>query len=161
MGANGDFSSPKVDSLEKALVCAMRTISLASEGPSARATELKPLPPVLTADPACPVTPGIGESDHRTERYDGSAMTRTLSAVYEDGLLCPSEPLPLREHQRISITVSDTPTDPANAWLDHDYMAAINALDEPVPSLEEVRRVLAKISGNLSDSIRAERDARG
>ena len=81
MGANGDFSSPKVDSLEKALVCAMRTISLASEGPSARATELKPLPPVLTADPACPVTPGIGESDHRTERYDGSAMTRTLSAV--------------------------------------------------------------------------------
>jgi predicted DNA-binding antitoxin AbrB/MazE fold protein len=88
-------------------------------------------------------------------------MTKTLSAVYENGLLRPSEPLPLSEHQRVSVTVSDVTPDPADAWLDHEYMAMVDAMDEPVPTLDEVRRILSKISGNLSDTIRAERDARG
>ena len=88
-------------------------------------------------------------------------MTRTLSAVYEDGVLRPSAPLPIKEHQQVSVTVSDTLADPADGWLDHQYMAMIDALDEPVPSLDEVRRVFKKVSGNFSDSIRAERNVRG
>ena len=88
-------------------------------------------------------------------------MTKTLSAVYENGLLRPSEPLPLKEHQRVSVTISDVSPDPAAGWLDHEYLAAVDALDEPVPTLDEVRRILAKISGNLSDTVRSERDSRG
>jgi hypothetical protein len=51
--------------------------------------------------------------------------------------------------------------DRAEAWLDHEYMAAIDAMDEPAPTLEQVRQILSKTSGTLSAAIRAERDARG
>ena len=88
-------------------------------------------------------------------------MTKTLSAVYENGVLRPSEPLDLKESQRVTVTISDAPEEIADAYLDHEYMAAIDAMDEPEPTLEEVRAALATIPGNLSDDIRAERDARG
>jgi predicted DNA-binding antitoxin AbrB/MazE fold protein len=87
-------------------------------------------------------------------------MTKTVSAVYENGVLRPSEPLPLTEHQKVSVTVSDA-RESVDSWLDHDYMAAIDAIDESAPTLEEVRRILSKTSGSLSDAVRAERDARG
>lgn len=87
-------------------------------------------------------------------------MIRTVSAVYENGVLRPSEPLPLAEHQEVNVTVSDA-RDRADAWLDHEYMAAIDAMDESAPTLEQVRQILSKTSGVLSDAIRAERDARG
>jgi predicted DNA-binding antitoxin AbrB/MazE fold protein len=87
-------------------------------------------------------------------------MTRTVFAVYENGVLRPSEPLPLAEHQKVNVTVSDT-RDRAEAWIDHEYMAAIDAMDESAPTLEEVRQILSKTSATLSDAIRAERDARG
>ena len=80
--------------------------------------------------------------------------------LYENGVLRPSEPLPLAEHQMVKVTVSDT-RDRAEAWLDHEYMAAIDAMDESAPTLDEVRQILSKTSGTLSDAIRAERDARG
>ncbi|MBI4907118.1 MAG: antitoxin family protein [Acidobacteria bacterium] len=88
-------------------------------------------------------------------------MTKTLSAVYENGVLRPSEPLDLKESQRVTVIISDAPGDIADAYLDHEYMAAIDAMDETAPTLEEVRAALATIPGNLSDDIRAERDARG
>ena len=56
MGTSSDeFASPKLDSLEKALEFAMRTISLASLGPSGPATELVQLPSDLSTYPPCPV----------------------------------------------------------------------------------------------------------
>jgi predicted DNA-binding antitoxin AbrB/MazE fold protein len=88
-------------------------------------------------------------------------MVKTLSAVYENGILRPLEPLPLKENQRVSVTVSDVFEDRADAWLDHEYMASVDAIQEVEPTLEEVRRVLSKIPGNLSNDIRAERDSRG
>lgn len=50
-----EFRIPKVDSLEKALALAMQTISLASNGPSGRATALLPLPADHGDRPKCPV----------------------------------------------------------------------------------------------------------
>ena len=88
-------------------------------------------------------------------------MLRTISAIYENGVLRPSERLPLAENQRVNVTIEDMPAGPADAWLDHDYMASIDAAREAEPSIEEVRQALAKIPGNLSSDIRAERDARG
>ena len=86
-------------------------------------------------------------------------MTKTLQAVYENGVLHPLEPLLLKEHQRVMVTVSD----PAERWLDHEYMERVRkdvAAMGPAPSLEEVRQALSKIPGRLSDDIRAEREGR-
>jgi len=88
-------------------------------------------------------------------------MVKTLSAVYENGVLRPLESLPLQEHQLVRVTVSDASDDRADAWLDHEYMASIGGIEEAEPTLEEVRHILSKIPGNLSDDIRAERDSRG
>jgi predicted DNA-binding antitoxin AbrB/MazE fold protein len=87
-------------------------------------------------------------------------MVKTLSAVYEDGILKLTNPLALSEHQRVRVTVSDW-ADPAEPWLDREYLAAIDAMGEMEPALEEVRAALSGIKGNLSDAIREERDARG
>jgi predicted DNA-binding antitoxin AbrB/MazE fold protein len=86
-------------------------------------------------------------------------MVKTLQAVYENGVLRPLEPLPLKEHQRVSVTVSE----PSERWLDHEYMEKVRkdvAAMGPAPSLEQVRQALSKIPGNLSDPIRAERESR-
>ena len=86
-------------------------------------------------------------------------MMRTLQAVYENGVLRPLELLPLKEHQRVTVTVSD----PAERWLDQEYTEKVKkdvAAWAPAPSLDEVRRALSKIPGNLSSEIRSERDSR-
>ncbi len=86
-------------------------------------------------------------------------MAKTLQAVYERGVLRPLEPLPLAEHQQVMVTVSE----PADRWLDHEYMERVRkdvAAMGPAPSLEEVRQALSKIPGKLSDDIRAERESR-
>jgi hypothetical protein len=36
-------------------------------------------------------------------RYFKVAMTRTVSAIHEDGVLRPSEPLPIAEHGRVPV----------------------------------------------------------
>ena len=86
-------------------------------------------------------------------------MTHNVPAVYEDGVLRPLEPLPLNEHQRVTVTVSD----PAERWLDQEYVEEVKkdvAAMGPAPRLDEIRRALSKIPGNLSDEIRVERDSR-
>jgi predicted DNA-binding antitoxin AbrB/MazE fold protein len=88
-------------------------------------------------------------------------MTKQVGAIYEKGILRPLGPLSLQERQRVSLTIIESETDPADAWLDHEYLAAVDAVQEPDPSLEEVRHALSKIPGNLSDDVRAERDSRG
>ncbi len=84
---------------------------------------------------------------------------KTLQAVYGNGVLRPLEALSLKEHQRVTVTLSDS----AERWLDHEYMDRVRkavATMGPAPSLEEVRQSLSKIPGNLSDDIRAERERR-
>jgi predicted DNA-binding antitoxin AbrB/MazE fold protein len=43
-------------------------------------------------------------------------MTLTIDAVYEDGVLKPSQPLPLREHERVRLTVQ-----PTTGWVEETY----------------------------------------
>ena len=88
-------------------------------------------------------------------------MLKTLPAIYENGVLRPLEPLDLRESQQVSVTISDLPADLAYAWLDHEYMASVDAIEEEEPSLEEVRAALSTIPGSLSADIRLERESRG
>ena len=88
-------------------------------------------------------------------------MAKTLEAIYENGLLRPLEPLLLKEHQQVTVTITDEITDEIDSWIDHEFMDEVKrevALMGPAPTLEEVRQALSTIPGNLSDDIRAERD---
>jgi predicted DNA-binding antitoxin AbrB/MazE fold protein len=40
-------------------------------------------------------------------------MTITIEAIYEDGVLKPAEPLPLKEHEKVRITV-----EPERSWAE-------------------------------------------
>ncbi len=61
-----DWEKQSVDSLEKALVLAMRTISLASSGPSGKATYLLPAPDDPEGLPSCPIRldPPLDKQDY-------------------------------------------------------------------------------------------------
>jgi hypothetical protein len=61
----------------------------------------------------------------------------------------------------VTAIIEDAPKDSAEAWIDREYHAWLEASVEPEPALEEVRKALSPISGKLSDGVRAERDARG
>jgi predicted DNA-binding antitoxin AbrB/MazE fold protein len=66
---------------------------------------------------------------------DKGVVTKTLQAVCENGVLRSLEPLPLAEHQRVMVTVSE----PAEPWLDQESMEKVkkdDAAAEPAPSLE-------------------------
>jgi predicted DNA-binding antitoxin AbrB/MazE fold protein len=45
-------------------------------------------------------------------------MAIIIDAVYQDGVLKPEQPLPLREHEKVRITV-----EPEQAWADRTYGA--------------------------------------
>ena len=89
-------------------------------------------------------------------------MTRQVEAVYENGVLRPVEPLPLKEHQKVSITVSDT-EDPLAPMIDYEFVERarreIQQADH-IPSLEQVRSILSGIPGSLAADIGDERGDR-
>jgi predicted DNA-binding antitoxin AbrB/MazE fold protein len=43
-------------------------------------------------------------------------MAITVEAVYENGVLKPTQPLPLKEHQRVQITIQ-----PVTNWVEATY----------------------------------------
>lgn len=83
-------------------------------------------------------------------------MTKRVTAIYENGVLRPLEPVDLPEHQRVLVTFHAFEED----WLDTDFMDSCTAeVKEPV-GLEAVRRILAKVPDSLAEAIVAERDGR-
>ena len=99
MGTNNDdFESPKLESLEKALEFAMRTISLASPRPSERATELMPLPADLSSYPRCPVELPAALADKNYCKYLGRYHTDiTLPSEYFGTDVSRPDDLPIHE----------------------------------------------------------------
>ena len=79
-----------------------------------------------------------------------------LKAVYENGVLRPLEPVPLREHQEVTLTI----TEDADDLLDAEFLESCRAGADPGVSLQAVRDALAKIPGCMTHEIRAERDGR-
>ncbi len=77
-----------------------------------------------------------------------------FEAVFENGVLKPLELLPLREHERVKVTVSRTTDD---SWLDNDFMNACAAEADPTVTLEQVRQRLSKISGSMDAAIAEDR----
>lgn len=99
MGTNvEEGASQKIDSLEKALEFAMRTISFASPGPSGRATELMPLPTDLSSYPRCPVALSGALADKNYCEYLGRYHTDiTLPSEYFRSDVPRPDDLPLHQ----------------------------------------------------------------
>ena len=75
-------------------------------------------------------------------------MIQQIDAVYENGLLRPSQSLQLAENERVRITVV---TDDHDDLLDDDF-AAGREFDADV-SLEDVRSALSTIRGSMDAAI--------
>jgi predicted DNA-binding antitoxin AbrB/MazE fold protein len=82
-------------------------------------------------------------------------MEKTVQAVYEGGVLRPLEPIPLEDHQEVTVTISDGDNIPR----EHPLLASPDewAIVNDDISLEEVRRALSTIHGSLSATIIDER----
>jgi len=82
-------------------------------------------------------------------------MNQSLQAVYEGGVLRPLEPLTLKEHQRVTVTVSD-PNE--SEWVDTAFLRHLETQADDSVSIEEVRAALAKIPGSMTEDFRRERE---
>jgi len=90
-------------------------------------------------------------------------IPRQVEAVYENGVLRPLQPMDLREHERVIVSVSEAAQTPAHSVLAVEYIEKIKRVahdEEPAPGWEEVRRRLAKISRSMAAEIIAERGDR-
>ena len=87
-------------------------------------------------------------------------MHEKLEVIYENGVLRPLAllPPPLQENQQFTVTI-DTP-DTLEARLDAVCVAAAKRNADPTVSLEEARKILAKVPGTLVQSVRSEREER-
>jgi len=85
-------------------------------------------------------------------------MHEHIEVVYEHGVFRPLGPLPTELHEQERYTlILETPSVRA-ARLDTEYMAAAAREANPAVSLEEVRRILAKVPVSLAELIAAERE---
>jgi predicted DNA-binding antitoxin AbrB/MazE fold protein len=85
-------------------------------------------------------------------------MIKQVEAVYEHGVLRPLEPLSLAEAQRVNLTISDSTTGRSQRDLNVVERARAEiATRHAIPTIEEVRLLLASIPGSLSQDVIAER----
>ncbi|MCX7421593.1 MAG: antitoxin family protein [Planctomycetia bacterium] len=75
-------------------------------------------------------------------------MMQQIEAIYEDGILRPSQPLQLAQHERVQILVLPKGDDDL---FDSDF--AMDQNPDLAPSLEEVRASLASIQGSMDAAI--------
>jgi predicted DNA-binding antitoxin AbrB/MazE fold protein len=88
-------------------------------------------------------------------------MRKILSAVYENGVLRPLEPLELPEHQEVTVVISVAPgSGQEEDWLDQEFLHFCASEADDSVTLEAVRGALAKIPGSLTPDFVAERDER-
>ena len=83
---------------------------------------------------------------------------RKLQAVYEGGVLRPTEQLPLEEHQLVSVIILDADTDDEDIEFEPPH--CFEALANHSVSRETVRAALSKIPGSLDADFAAERNER-
>ncbi len=78
-------------------------------------------------------------------------------AVYENGVLRPLSPLPLRENETVAVTITE-PRGWLDDLLDAELVEQCRKDSQDAPSLEEVRSMLASGPGSLSKALLADRD---
>ena len=83
---------------------------------------------------------------------------RKFEAVYEGGVLRPTEKLPLEEHQLVTVIVVDDDTDEQDIQFEPPY--CFESLANHSISREMVRGALSRILGSLDADFAAERNER-
>jgi predicted DNA-binding antitoxin AbrB/MazE fold protein len=86
-------------------------------------------------------------------------MPLQVDAVYENGVLRPLQPLGLREHERVLVSVVKAAA-VRRSSLAFEYIEEVKKDlqgAEPASGIEEVRRRLAKILGSMAAEIVADR----
>ncbi len=87
-----------------------------------------------------------------------------LEAIYENGVLKPTEPLSLKEHQRVEIEITTLDDEqngaPPPSAIKLIPSSRFKKLANPNVDREELTRKLAAIPGSMDADIRAERDER-
>ena len=86
-------------------------------------------------------------------------MSKQIETIYENGVLRPLELLNLDEHQRVTITIAEDSEEEEDLF-DPAFTRWCAEQSRNAPSLEEVRKALAKIQGSMADVVMAERDER-
>jgi len=90
-------------------------------------------------------------------------MTTRVEAVYENGVLRTLAPLPLADHQRVTVTITLDSQAPERSCLDARFVEeareGIRGLDH-VPSLEEVRELVSKDESSWAAAVIAQREDR-
>ena len=84
-------------------------------------------------------------------------MTRSLKAIYENGILRPLEPLALEEHQQVTLTVSDQGE---SDRTDVGFLEYLEDRADDAITIEQVRKAMSKIPGSMAEDFRSERDER-
>lgn len=90
-------------------------------------------------------------------------MNKSFQAVYESGVLKPLEPLPLAEHQIVTLVVAEDDGRHtavhalADELLDVDALAIAEREGEGAVTLEQLHELLKSIPGSMSDVVIAER----
>lgn len=89
-------------------------------------------------------------------------MALQVDAVYENGVLRPLQPLDLKEHEHVVVSVVKVEGASKGPRLAVEYIERLKRElgDDPIPSLEEVRKRLSKIPGSMADEIIAQRGER-
>lgn len=87
-------------------------------------------------------------------------MHEQIEVIYENGVLRPLGPLPedLHESERYTVTVEKAANRAIR--LDTACMAAAARDANPAVSLEDVRKILAKVPGTGAEAVAAEREER-
>ena len=75
-------------------------------------------------------------------------MIQQFDAVYENGILRPSQLLHLAEHERVRIMVM---TGDQDELLDDNF--GVGHESDATPSLEDVRSALSTIRGSMDDAV--------
>jgi predicted DNA-binding antitoxin AbrB/MazE fold protein len=90
-------------------------------------------------------------------------MTKQIEVIYTHGVFRPAEPLEeeFAEGQRLTLILPETGAE-HEPWVEDEAVRTWCAeqAGEQVPSLEEVRQMLATIPGAMADVVIAERDER-
>jgi predicted DNA-binding antitoxin AbrB/MazE fold protein len=89
-------------------------------------------------------------------------MAVQVDAVYENGVLRPLQPLDLKEHEQVVVSVVKADDEASGPRLASEYIERLKRElgDDPAPGLDEVRRRLSKITESMADVIIAERGER-
>jgi len=90
-------------------------------------------------------------------------MAKQVEAVYENGLLRPLEPLPLEEHQRVTVVITEAQSFPERSHPDSAYLEAIQkevASMGRVPTLEEIHKITSQDPTSWAEAIITEREER-